>query len=71
MLDNRDFETKRELGFAGAVGWSGLSSQRKVEHAIRHLTIEITIFSTRTGHINRQSTCHCKGFLNLGLFLKK
>ena len=44
MLDNPDFETERELGLAGAVGWSGLSSQRKVEHAIRHLTIEISTF---------------------------
>ena len=44
MLDNWDFETERELGLVGAVSWSGLSGQIKVEHAIRHMTIEITIF---------------------------
>jgi len=44
VLGNQDFETKQKLGLSGAVGWSGLSSQRKVEHAIRHLTVEITRF---------------------------
>ena len=42
MLDNQDFEIEQKLGLSGAVGWSGLSGQRKVEHAIRHLTVEIT-----------------------------
>ena len=44
MLDNQDFETERELGLAGAVSWSGVRGQRKLEHAIRHATVEITIF---------------------------
>ena len=43
MLDSQYFETERELGLVGAVSYSGISGQRKVEHAIRHLTIEITI----------------------------
>ena len=44
MLGNWDVETELKIGVSGVVGWSVLSGQRKVEHAIRHLIVEITRF---------------------------
>ena len=38
------FETERKLGLSGAVIWSYQSGQRRLGHAIRHLTVKRTRF---------------------------
>ena len=50
MLGNRNFETERKLWLLGAVVWSGQNGQRRLGHAVRHLTDRESVYRIKADY---------------------
>ena len=50
MLGNRNFEIERKLWLSRAVVWSGQNGQRRLGHAVQHLTDRESIYRIKADY---------------------